>query len=96
MRRNVLTLAIVFALGTGLMTACDKPRPTTPKTDVPPISRAPSTLPSGAPPAATAQTKDSANPPVQGQVDTKQSEQNRDFQQPGEQTGPGTNKPAGG
>ncbi len=92
MRRNVLTLAIVVALGTAL-TACDKPRPATPKTDVPPISRAPSNLPSGAPPA---QTKDAANPPVQGQVDTKQTEQTRDFQRPGEQTGPGTSKPGGG
>jgi len=35
-------------------------------------------------------------PPVQGQVDTKQNEQNRDFQRPGEQTGPGTSKPGGG
>jgi len=92
MRRNTLTLAIVLALCSGLITACDKPTPSAPKTDGSPISRAPSNLPSGAPPA---QTKDGA-PPVQGQVDTKQNEQTRDFQRPGEQTGPGTSKPGGG
>lgn len=38
-------------------------------------------------PPSTAERKDGANP-AQGQVDPKQSEQRRDFQQPGDARGP--------
>jgi hypothetical protein len=88
MRRNPLACVIAVALCTSLLAACGK----APERDVAKqISR-------GAPPpqpTTSAPANMPANRLVQGQVDPKQPEQRRDFQRPGEQTGPGTTKPSG-
>ena len=99
MRRNPLACVIAIALCTGLLAACGK----APERDVAKqISRGaappqPTTSASANTPANTGLPSQSerqvAANPVQGQVDPKQLEQRRDFQRPGEQTGPGTSKP---
>src|ERR1043165_5423224 len=81
-----------------LLAACD--RPAQPKTTTAPAS-SPSSSPasSGAGPStattpapqtsspSTNEKKEGSNP-VQGQVDPKASEQHKDFQQPGDKSGP--------
>lgn len=84
--------AVLAAATLFLTAACD--RPPQPRTDPAagagpsaPVARpAPQT---GSPTAApTAAEKKTGSNPVQGQVDPKQSEQHKDFQQPGDGAGP--------
>ena len=104
MKPTVLVVSLALALGT--LAGCDRnssPTPAagaTPATGATPApagsgSSAQSNTPStpanvGAP--AQSEKKDGGQPPVQGQVDAKQNEQKRDFQQKGDGAGP---KPGG-
>jgi hypothetical protein len=85
MRFAVAAAALAAAL---LATACD--RPPLPRTEPaagsgPSAPAQPSLPQTGAP--SMGQKKEGANP-VQGQVDPKQSEQHKDFQQRGDGAGP--------
>ena len=78
----------VLAATLFLAAACD--RPPQPRTDSPAAGAGPS-----APVQPTPQTgspsvsdKKESSQPVQGQVDTKQGAQRKDFQQPGDGAGP--------
>jgi hypothetical protein len=101
MRPNPLACVIALALCTGLLTACGK----APERDVAkqisrgapppqPTTSAPANTPANVGRPTQSEKQVGANP-VQGQVDPKQPEQSRDFQRPGEQSGPGTTKPGG-
>jgi hypothetical protein len=101
MRRNPLACVIAVALCSGLLAACGK----APERDVAkqlsrgapppqPTTGAPANTPANVGVPSPAQRQAGASP-VQGQVDPKQPEQRKDFQRPGEQTGPGTLKPGG-
>jgi hypothetical protein len=100
MRPNRLAFVIALAVCTGLLTACGK----APERDVAkqisrgappqPTTSASATTPANAGVPSQSERQAGANP-VQGQVDPKQPEQRKDFQRPGEQTGPGTSKPGG-
>ena len=92
MKPTLLVVSVALALGT--LAACDR------KLDNRPASAGSSTAPQSAntpgTPANTgtpsaAERKDGSNP-VQGQVDTKQPAQHKDFQQKGDGAGP---KPGG-
>src|SRR5438128_10642262 len=89
MKLLTLAVAISLALGAG----CDrKPMtPPSPKTDsLSPIPRAAagsSTTPANIGTPTTAEKKDGSNP-VQGQVDPKHADQQRDFQSRGDGAGP--------
>jgi hypothetical protein len=104
MRLTILIAAAAMALGAGCdrdeparsspSGSAPTTAPSSPSTSAP--SSAPSAsggattpttpAPTGAP-ASQAERKDGANP-VQGQVDPKQSEQHKDFQQKGDSAGP--------
>ena len=93
MRPQVLILAAALALLAGCNKGPDN-RQSAPRTDTPASSQPQANTPSTpAPPASAGQSasqeekKEGANP-VQGQVDPKQSEQHRDFQQKGDGAGP--------
>jgi hypothetical protein len=99
MKTTLVSIAVALALGA--LAGCDRnPNPsqskTTPPATTPPAgtgsssSTTPST-PANAGTPSTAEKKDGANP-VQGQVDPKQGEQTKDFQQKGAGAGP---KPGG-
>jgi hypothetical protein len=98
MKTPILTLAIALALGT--LAACDRNSTPTPRsTSATPSPSAPagtgsSTTPSTPANAGTpsqAEKKEGSNP-VQGQVDPKDTPQQKDFQQKGDGAGP---KPGG-
>ena len=99
MRPNAFTCAIALALCAGVASCGKDADRDTPKD----ISRASPPQPTTTAPANTpanigrpsAAEKHEGSNPQQGHVDPKQPEQKRDFQSPGEQTGPGTTKPAG-
>lgn len=93
MKPTLLVVSIVLALGT--LAGCDRNPVSAPATGAtPPAAGTGSTTPNTpanvGTPSATEQ-KDGANP-VQGQVDPKQNEQRKDFQQKGDGAGP---KPGG-
>ena len=102
MKTTLVSLAVALALGT--LAGCDRnPDPatkssTTPSTPSPAGSGSssattPSTpnTPANVGTPSSAEKKDGSNP-VQGQVDPKQNEQRKDFQQKGDAAGP---KPGG-
>jgi hypothetical protein len=85
MRREALSLVFVMFAGTILMAACDKPttpemqKSAMPRTSGP--STQPSAIPSPPPPATASRSENKdGTPPVQGQVDSKEPPQRRDFQ----------------
>ena len=99
MKTTLVTLAIAVALGT--LAACDRNPTPTPRTSAPPppagtastgssASTTPTT-PANVGTPSQAEKKEGSNP-VQGQVDPKQSVQQKDFQQKGDGAGP---KPGG-
>ena len=99
MKTTLVTIAVALALGT--LAGCDRsPNPsqskaTTPAT-TPPAGTGSSSATTPTTPAnvgtpSQAEKKEGANP-VQGQVDPKQSQQHKDFQQKGDGAGP---KPGG-
>jgi len=93
-------LAIATALALGALAGCDRTpdqraTPTSPATSTPPAgsgstANTPST-PANAGAPSEAEKKAGSNP-TQGQVDPKQKEQHKDFQQKGDAAGP---KPGG-
>jgi len=97
MKTTLVSIAVALALGA--LTGCDRnPNPSQSKTTPPPAgtgsSSATTTTPSTPANAGTpsaAEKKEGSNP-VQGQVDPKQGEQTKDFQQKGAGAGP---KPGG-
>jgi hypothetical protein len=97
MKTTLVSIAVALALGA--LTGCDRnPNPSQSKTTPPPAgtgsSSATTTTPSTPANAGTpsaAEKKEGSNP-VQGQVDPKQGEQHKDFQQKGAGAGP---KPGG-
>jgi len=90
MKTSILTVATALALG--VLAGCDRPaeRPanqpagtgasTTPQSNTPPT-------PANTGQPSQSEKRDGANP-VQGQVDPKQGEQQKDFQQRGDGAGP--------
>lgn len=84
MRREAITLILAMAASTILMAACDKgPQPETrgtpPAASTPPAS--PSATPAPPPPVAASPTeRKDGQPPIQGQVDSNQPAQRKDFQ----------------
>jgi len=92
-------LVVSVALARGTLAACDRnPNPqqrpaTTPPSSTAPSSTAPSSAATGSSGTTTSSTSstaksDGAHPPAQGQVDAKQPEQQKDFQQKGDSAGP--------
>jgi hypothetical protein len=80
-------LAITLATSV-LLAACERspqPRTTAPDAGSGPSVPAQPRPQTGSP---TLEQKKEGSNPVQGQVDPKQSEQHRDFQQPGDKSGP--------
>lgn len=101
MRINAFTCAIALALCASLVASCGKDADRDMSKDISraspppqPTTTVPAHTPANAGQPSAAEKRDGSNP-QQGQVDPKQPEQTRDFQRPGEQTGPGTTKPAG-
>ena len=100
MKTPILAVAIALALGT--LAACDRnantpkqtgatpPSTSTPSPSAPAASGSSATQTQPAP--SSAAKNDGAHPPAQGQVDAKQPEQQKDFQQKGDGAGP---KPGG-
>jgi hypothetical protein len=97
MKPTLLVVSVALALGT--LAACDRnPNPqqrpaTTPPSSTAPSSTAPSSAATGSSGTTTSSTSstaksDGAHPPAQGQVDAKQPEQQKDFQQKGDSAGP--------
>jgi hypothetical protein len=98
MKPTLLVVSVALALGA--LAACDRnPNPqqrpaTTPPSSTAPSSTAPSsTAGTGSSANTTSSTSstaksDGAHPPAQGQVDAKQPEQQKDFQQKGDSAGP--------
>jgi|SRR6185436_2272487 len=97
MKPTLLVVSVALALGT--LAACDRnPNPqqrpaTTPPSSTAPSSTAPSSAATGSSGTTTSSTSstaksDGAQPPAQGQVDAKQPEQQKDFQQKGDSAGP--------
>jgi hypothetical protein len=82
MRREAITLVLATMTGTVLLGACEKepPQPKTANSSPPPAT--PAAVPSPPPPVAPSPTENKdGTPPVQGQVDTKDPPQKKDFQQ---------------
>jgi len=78
------TIAVVVAIALGSLAGCErKPEERTSAAQ----SNTPSTPANIGEPQSQAEKKDGANP-VQGQVDPKQGEQHKDFQQRGDGAGP--------
>ena len=89
------TLIVATALALGTLAACDRnPEPRTTPTP-PPAGSGATGAPSGTSPntpanagtPSAAEKREGANP-TQGQVDPKQPEQHKDFQQRGDDAGP--------
>ena len=96
MRPHAFTCVIALALCAGLASCgkdADRDVPKSLSRAAPPTT-APANTPANVGQPSAAERHEGSNP-QQGQVDPKQPEQRRDFQRPGEQTGPGTSKPAG-
>lgn len=95
MKTTLVSIAVALALGA--LTGCDRnPNPSQSKTTPPPAGTGSSSATTPSTPAnvgapSTAEKKEGSNP-VQGQVDPKQGEQHKDFQQKGAGAGP---KPGG-
>src|SRR5262245_2024349 len=106
MKTSILTLSIALAFG--VLAGCDRNTNSTPPKTTPPTSSAPANSAPGASGAASGASSVPSTPanagqpshnekkegsnPVQGQVDPKQGEQHKDFQQKGDGAGP---KPGG-
>lgn len=86
MNGKIFTLAIAAAFGSAVLLGCDRAEKT-PQADASKRVDSPSPAPGGssAPVAmgapSTEAEKKAGQPPVQGQVDTKDPAQNRDFEQ---------------
>ena len=98
MKTTLVSIAVALALGT--LAGCDRnpnPNPSATKTTPPPAGTGSSSAtatpgtPANVGTPSAAEKKEGANP-VQGQVDPKQGEQHKDFQQKGAGAGP---KPGG-
>lgn len=98
MKTTLVSLAVALALGA--LAGCDRPSTSSQSKGTPPAATPPAgTGSSSATPStpanvgtpSTAEKKEGSNP-VQGQVDPKQGEQHKDFQQKGAGAGP---KPGG-
>jgi predicted small lipoprotein YifL len=95
MKTTLVSIAVALALGA--LTGCDrKPNPSESKATPPPAGTGSSSATTPSTPAnagapSSAEKKEGSNP-VQGQVDPKQGEQHKDFQQKGAGAGP---KPGG-
>jgi hypothetical protein len=95
MKTTLVSIAVALALGT--LAGCDRnPNPPQSKTTPPPAGTGSSSATTPSTPAnagtpSAAEKKEGSNP-VQGQVDPKQGEQQKDFQQKGAGAGP---KPGG-
>jgi len=96
MKTTLVSIAVALALGA--LAGCDRnPDPAQSKTTPPPAAGTGSssattpTTPANVGTPSTAEKKEGSNP-VQGQVDPKQGEQTKDFQQKGAGAGP---KPGG-
>jgi hypothetical protein len=105
MKTTLVSIAVALALGA--LAGCDRTSPSSQSKGTSPATTAPATTPppagagsssattpstpanTGTP--STAEKKEGSNP-VQGQVDPKQGEQHKDFQQKGAGAGP---KPGG-
>jgi hypothetical protein len=95
MKTTILTIATALALG--LLAGCDRDPQQQRTTATPPAAPAGSgatgaqsntpTTPANAGTPSAAEKKEGANP-TQGQVDPKQGEQHKDFQQRGDGAGP--------
>ena len=91
---------LAFAISLALLGGCNRntTTPPSPKTDsssiVPQAAARSSTTPANAGTPSTREKRDGSNP-TQGQVDPKQADQHRDFQQSGDDAGPksGDTKP---
>lgn len=98
MRTKTFLISIAIALGAVFLAACDRPSTQTgpgdrgtvkaPEPPPPATPNATPTTPANAGTPSTAEKAEGSNP-VQGQVDPKEKEQRRDFQQQG------SAKPAG-
>jgi hypothetical protein len=91
MKTSILTVATALALG--VLAGCDRPaerpaagQPAGTGASAPAQSNTPSTPANAGTPSA-AEKKAGSNP-MQGQVDPKQGEQHKDFQQRGDGAGP--------
>jgi hypothetical protein len=83
-------LSLALALGAAFAAGCDKGPEPQARTDTPPPqtqANTPTTPANVGQPSSAGEKKDGANP-VQGQVDPKQGEQHKDFQQSGDSKGP--------
>jgi hypothetical protein len=89
MRLQLFALAAALALAAGCNKGSDQAKPAASTDNAPPQSQVntPTTPASAGPTASQEEKKDGANP-VQGQVDPKNAEQHRDFQQKGDSAGP--------
>ena len=89
MRLQILVLAAALALAAGCNKASDQAKPAPNADKAPPQSQVNTPTPSASTGASATQEekKEGANP-VQGQVDPKDAQQQRDFQQKGDGAGP--------
>jgi hypothetical protein len=89
MRLPIAVLAAALALAAGCDKGSEKAAPAPRADSPPPQSQAttPTTPANVGQPKSAEEKKEGANP-VQGQVDPKQGEQHRDFQQKGDAKGP--------
>lgn len=77
-----ITTIAVAALSLALLAACDRGQPQ-PKTSSPAASGSSATPDSKTPESSANAGKSELTPPVQGQVDSTHSPQNKDFQRDG-------------
>ena len=86
MRLQISVLVVALALAAGCNKGPDEAKPSS-GASAPPAQANTPTTPANAGQPSAQEKRDGANP-VQGQVDPKQSEQHRDFQQRGDAAGP--------
>lgn len=89
MRLQIIVLAAALALAAGCNKGSDQAKPAASTDKAPPQAQANTPTPSASTgqSASTEEKKEGANP-VQGQVDPKDAQQHRDFQQKGDGAGP--------
>ena len=80
MRREALTLVLAMAIGSVAMVACDKPEPRAAASEAP-TAGVDSSAPRVAMGKQTAEESRASTPPVQGEVDSKEPAQRRDFEE---------------
>lgn len=89
MRLQIIALAAALALAAGCNKGSDQAKPAASTDKAPPPAQVNTPTPSASTgqSASPEEKKDGANP-VQGQVDPKDAQQHRDFQQKGDAAGP--------